>query len=432
MPKSTQNEAAASVIKPDMAKALGNGTRSRILMELSGGPLSPSQFINRVGGGDVAEVGEQFRLLAKWKLVEIVETLRGGHRRGGVEHVYRRIQRAHIDTETWEQLPSFLKDPISASLVQSYFARVKDAVDAETIDLEVDRHLSWDWAPLDRVAWLELVTRLDAVLASFPRLVTESIERMARTGEEPIPMTFGLAAFKMPESDFTSRPPQRGRKPPEPMDEGDSTFVISAKMAKAMANKWRSRILMELSMRPLSASQFRREIGGSKTYTYISHCFRQLCEWGYAEVIEERAGGFRQESGKRKVYRRGGVEKIYCCTQRALFDTETWRRLPRFLREEFSSSILHSYRARITEAVKAETFDAEPDRHFTWDEAGLDRRAWVELIAQVDGVMYSFPQLQKEAAERIAATGEKPIPAVLGLAVFRSPKPSEVPPRFSQ
>jgi hypothetical protein len=191
------DEPGAGLISAKMAKALANAWRARILAELSVRPMSPSQFVEEVGG-ELTNISRCFRQLAEWDYIEVVETRRGGHRRGGVEHVYRGIQRAHYDMESWQKLPRLLRDDISGNILASYFARIAEAVDAGTFDTEVDRHLSWDGIALDRQAWTELGERLDEVLAWLPELEAESNRRMAATEEEPIPTTVGLAAFRSP------------------------------------------------------------------------------------------------------------------------------------------------------------------------------------------------------------------------------------------
>lgn len=408
-PKS--NETAAFVISAKMAKALADRWRSRIMMELSVRPLSPSQFVEEAGG-ELPHIARCFRQLAEWDYIEIAETKSGGHRRGGVEHVYRRIRRALFDTGIWEGLPRAYKEECSDSTLESYIARISEAIKAGTFDDELDRHLSWDEIPLDRIAWVQLGTRLDEILYWLPELAVEAAERMASTGEEPIPTTVGLAAFRAATPARIQWAPRQSGEPVRPPKV--TPFVISAKAAKAVANKWRSRILMELRVRPLSPTQFVKEIGGGRRH--ISRCFSQLEEWDYIEVIETRSGGRR----------RGGKEKFYRLKQRAHFDTRTWEDLPRFLRDECSASFLHSYFARVTEAIKAGTFDADPDRHLSWDGVALDRIAWTELVTRLDEVLYGLPTLEEEAAERMAETDEEPIPTIVGLAAFRSPKSSEI------
>ncbi len=410
--KARTNEAAAFVISAKMARALADRWRSRILMELSVRPLSPSQFVEQVGG-ELQEIGRCFRQLAAWDYIEVIETRTGRGSGKGVEHVYRSIQRAHFDTSVWERLPRIHRDAFSGSILESYFARIGQAIAVGTFDDELDRHLSWDGVPLDRLAWTQLGTRLDEILDWLPVLAAEAVRRMAKSGEEPIPATVGLAAFRSPTATELAMPPRFQAQEPAAAPEA-SPFVISAKMAKAVANKWRSRILMELRVRPMSPTQFVNKVGGGQRN--INRCFQQLAEWDYIEVIDIRTGGRR----------RGAVEKIYALKQRAHFDSRTWEGLPRFLRDEFSASILHSYFARIAEAIEAGTFDAEVDRHLSWDGIALDRIAWSQLIAAVDEVLSWLLILEEEAAVRMAKSGEEPIQTTVGLAAFRSPKSSEI------
>ena len=181
-----------------------------------------------------------------------------------------------------------------------------------------------------------------------------------------------------------------------------------------MRNRWRSRILMELNARPLSPSQFIEEVGGSPSH--ISRCFRQLAEWGYIEVIEERPGGRRG----------GGVELVYRNIQRAYFDTAAWAELPPLLRSELSNSILGSYLARITEAIQAGTFDADPDRHLSWIPVTLDRPAWRAISGRLDEVLAWLPALEAESLKRSRGSSEALIPTTVGLASFRSPSAASV------
>ncbi|MDX6624845.1 MAG: hypothetical protein QOE75_2777 [Solirubrobacterales bacterium] len=197
MKPGTQQGVGSAVISAKLAKALANPMRAQIMTELSVRPLSPSQF-QAITGGDLGNIARYFRQLEEWDFVEVIETRRGGHRRGGVEHIYRRIQSNLIKTEQWELLPVFLREDISANMLASYFARVNEAIEAGTFDAETDRHLSWDKPTLDRQAWEELSARLDEILDWLPDLARESAERMMESGEEPIPTTVGLAAFRSP------------------------------------------------------------------------------------------------------------------------------------------------------------------------------------------------------------------------------------------
>ncbi|HEU4463096.1 MAG TPA: winged helix-turn-helix domain-containing protein, partial [Solirubrobacterales bacterium] len=181
-------------------------------------------------------------------------------------------------------------------------------------------------------------------------------------------------------------------------------------MARALADSWRVRILSELSLRPMSPSQFVEEVGGE--LTHIARCFRQLAEWNFVEVVEERPGR-----------RRGAaIEHVYRGIQRAHFDTATWKTVSRSERDTWSRTAVSAYFARIAEAVEGGTFDAEIDRHVSWDGVALDRPAWLTLGGRLDQVLEWLPELAVEADRRLQDSAGERIPTVVGLSAFRSPQ----------
>jgi DNA-binding transcriptional regulator GbsR (MarR family) len=181
---------------PQMAKALSNVWRSRILFELSSRPLSPSQFVEEIGGS-MTHVSRCFRELAEWGLVEIIEERKGGRRGGGIERIYRGLRRPFLDTKSWASLPLLVRQEMSRSFLDAYMERVTEAIDAGTFDTEEDRHFSWKPILLDRPAWSELAQELDEVLGWLPSLESESLQR-TEDPEELIPTVVGLASFRMP------------------------------------------------------------------------------------------------------------------------------------------------------------------------------------------------------------------------------------------
>jgi DNA-binding transcriptional regulator GbsR (MarR family) len=387
-----------------MAKALADPWRVRILSELSVRPMSPSQFVEEVGG-ELTHVSRCFRQLAEWDFIEVLEERPGRRSGAAIEHVYRGIRRSHFDTATWKSVSRSERDGWSRTAVSAYFARIAEAVEGGTFDAEIDRHVSWDGIALDRSAWEELGRRLDEVLEWLPELAVEADRRLQRSDAERIPTVVGLAAFRSPQSPASMLLASRRH---QPRSDHASKIAFGPQMAKALSNKWRSRILFELSSRPLSPSQFVEEIGGSMTH--ISRSFRELAEWGLAEIVEERKGGRRG----------GGVERIYRGLHRPFFDTAAWESLPLIVRQEMSQSFLGAYMQRVTEAIDADTFDAEEDRHFSWKPVLLDRPAWTELSQALDEVLGWLPELESGSLRR-TDDPEELIPAIVGLASFRMP-----------
>jgi hypothetical protein len=406
-----EKEPAAFGISARTARALADPWRFRILTELTARPLSPSRFVEK-HGGELTHVARCFRQLAEWGYLEVAEERPGRRRGAAIEHVYRAIRRAHFDYKTWESVSSTDRDSVTHSILDSYQQRVEEALAAGTFDQEVDRHLSWDLVTLDQVAWRQIGERLDLVLGSLEQYLIEATERLAEDGGEQIPVTVGLAAFRSPGQPTLARRKNRRQGPGAPAP--GTHYVLGPKLAKALSNRWRCRILMEVSMRPQSPSQFVEEIGGSMTH--VSRCFRELAKWGYLELLEERKGGRRG----------GGVERIYKSTHRPYFDSPTWKSLPQILREEMSPWFLSTYFDRVNEALAAGTFDADIDRHLSWRAIVIDRVAWAGICADLDEVLAWLPELEAQSLER-TEDPEELIPTTVGMASFRSPVRSERP-----
>lgn len=402
-----RTEPTAFGVSSTMARALADTWRIRILAELSVRTLSPSQFVEEMGG-ELTDISRCFRQLEDWGYIKLIEERPGRRRGAAIEHVYEGIGRAHFDAAMWEMVPRSDRAAVSRSILDSYFARISEAVRAGTFDQDLNRHLSWDNVGLDRIAWQELARKLDAV---FGWLSEVDRDRPDATTGETMSVIVGLTAFRSPQPvEVILAAPSRKKSDSPPEPESDP-FGIPPKMAKALSNGWRCRILMELTARPLSPSQFVEEIGGS--LSHISRCFRQLADWGYVEVIEERKGGRRG----------GGIEHIYRNTRRAHFQANSWQTLPRLVRTEVSWSFLSSYRDRVVEAVEAETFDAESDRHLSWTPIQVDRATWNEICRVLDEILDWLPELESESLERTGEAFDQLIPTIVGMASFRSPRP---------
>lgn len=188
-----------------MAKAMTSQWRSRILIEVSQRPLSPSQFVRAIGG-ELTAVSRCFRQLAEWDYVEMIDQRRGGRRRGGTEHVYRGIRRAAIDTPDWAMLPLFLREEFSGSVIGALWNRVTAAFKGRTFDQDPERHVSWRASNLDLETWREVNTTLDKTLFWLLAAEERAAERLAKSGEEGIPVTTAMLSFRMPREESSAPP----------------------------------------------------------------------------------------------------------------------------------------------------------------------------------------------------------------------------------
>jgi hypothetical protein len=185
----------------------------------------------------------------------------------------------------------------------------------------------------------------------------------------------------------------------------------NATAAAVLRHPLRVRILEVLNERDMSPAQFLKQglaPSGSFGLSHISHHFRELADYGCIKVVK-------------KVPVRGSVEHIYRGKARAYFTDDEWARLSSADRRRITKTMLQGLMARADGAIMADTFDSRLDRHLTWVAMELDERGWSELTAALSGVFAEVEQIRHDAAERLAASGEKAIPATFGMLAFESP-----------
>lgn len=184
----------------------------------------------------------------------------------------------------------------------------------------------------------------------------------------------------------------------------------------------RVRILEVLNEGPRSPSQFVEEglIPKEHYSTYqqalslAAYHFRALEKEGCLEVIES-------------IPRRGAVEHIYRGLARVFIDDAEFEEMVPPDRRRLSRISLQGMIARADRAIAEDTFDARTDRHLTWMPMQLDERAWNEVITSLAATFAELSQIRRDAADRIAASGDEVIPATVAMLGFESPPPPPPP-----
>ncbi|HEY5052608.1 MAG TPA: helix-turn-helix domain-containing protein [Solirubrobacterales bacterium] len=188
--------------------------------------------------------------------------------------------------------------------------------------------------------------------------------------------------------------------------------VLDQRLAKALAHPLRVRILEVINERPISPVAFTRELDGP-ALSQVSYHFRVLEKHGCIECIEE-------------VKRRGSMEHIYQGTRRALFGDADWAKLPKSIQGGVSATMLNGLLTKAVRSFEAGSFDARPDRHISWISTSLDQQGWDNFIALLASMLDQVMELQAEAAERLAGSGETGIPVTFGALGFESsPEPAK-------
>jgi DNA-binding transcriptional ArsR family regulator len=184
--------------------ALKHPMRVRILEVLNEGPRSPSQFVEEglvpkdLYGSypqALSLASYHFRELEREGCLEIVESI---PRRGALEHVYEGKARVYFTDAEFEQMPREKRRTLSRISFQGLVARADSAMRADTFDARTDRHLTWMPMQLDERGWDELSTALAGCFGEVEQIRHDAKDRLASSGEEAVPVTFGMVGFESP------------------------------------------------------------------------------------------------------------------------------------------------------------------------------------------------------------------------------------------
>ncbi|HKH64237.1 MAG TPA: hypothetical protein VKA35_02120 [Solirubrobacterales bacterium] len=391
-----------------LAVVFADPIRLKIVTELFRRAMSPSQFREEYGGGSLASLNQHFKRLAQYGWLRLVEKKSGGRRRGGTEHFYRAPKLAIIEDDLWEQLPPSLRAEFSWRTFEQFAERVKEGLEAGTFDAKPERHLTWTPLVLDEKG-RDLI--LGSAMALFRSLLEEQADartRLASSGGVPIEAAVGIAAFDSPRL-------ERNRSglilPPPTQASAYPLTHFTVRLAKVLGNPLSLKIVKELNLREMSASEFFGRFGGAPRLSAVNRRFKALAEDGWLVKTREETGGRR----------RGATEHFYRAIGPAIFDTENWSEVAEAVRGTFSWRVFEQLAEQVREALDAGTFDARPDRHHTWTPLLLDELGWNQVIASVDAAFHDLLTQQAAAKVRLSESGEEPIIATVYLVAFESP-----------
>ncbi len=181
---------------PTFAKLCANPVDLRIVDELNRRELSPKLLHALMGDLTLPGSDRRLRKIARHGWSAEVRQATGGRRRGATEHFYRAVGPALAENKSWAGLPEELKAPIAVGTFERLRERVKEAVEAGTLDARVDRHLTWSLLRLDRIGWEKAVGVVEGFFAALGDEEREATQRIRVSGEKPILTTVGLAAFE--------------------------------------------------------------------------------------------------------------------------------------------------------------------------------------------------------------------------------------------
>lgn len=395
-----------------LAVVYADPLRLKIVTELYLREMSPTQFRKEFGGSR-SSIDRHFKTLIEYRWLRRVWTDHGG-RPGAPEYFYRATEPAIFDLDTWSQLPYPVRAAFSWRTFEQLAEHVGGALEAGTFDARPDRHLSWTPLVLDRRGWKRTIAALDALFETLFDEQADAKLRLARSDEEPIPATVSLIGFESP---MPQRNPDHRLRGSDfmpsvlsPAIRLDSKVPFTMRLAKVFADPLNLKIITELSIRQMSATQLTQELGGASFSDFFRRT-KMLADMGWLVKVDEKTGGRR----------RGSTEIFYQATGPAIFDGDSWSEVPNSVKTTLSWRTFSQLSEKVTEAVDSGTFDARPERHFSWSPFLLDQLAWKQIISAVDDLFRSLFREQTNAKVRIEKSGEDPLLATIALLAFESP-----------
>jgi DNA-binding transcriptional ArsR family regulator len=192
MTKTKKKAKSAGAVDQRLVKALAHPLRVQILMILNERMASPNELSKELEEG-LSQVSYHVKVLKDFECIEMVKT---EPRRGAVEHYYRATERAYLADRDWEHLPDSIKPGVTASVFESIIQDVVGAIEGGTFNARDDVHMSWTPGVVDEQGWNKSADLLNETLAKLIDIQASSAKRLAKSGDEGIPVTAVLMNFE--------------------------------------------------------------------------------------------------------------------------------------------------------------------------------------------------------------------------------------------
>lgn len=175
-------------------------------------------------------------------------------------------------------------------------------------------------------------------------------------------------------------------------------------VAKAFAHPLRVQILIILNERVASPNILAQEL--EQSLNLVAYHVRVLEKYDCVELVDTKQ-------------RRGATEHFYRATRRQFLSDDEWARLPKSLRPGMFGAVLKSVFEDLEAASEAGTLDDE--MHLSRTPMVVDQQGWTDASEALKQTLDRLLEIQGEASERLANSGEKSILAKAHMMHFRSP-----------
>jgi len=181
-------------------------------------------------------------------------------------------------------------------------------------------------------------------------------------------------------------------------------------VAKAFAHPLRVQILIILNEKVASPNMLAQQL--DQSLNLVAYHVRVLEKYDCIELVDTKQ-------------RRGATEHFYRATRRQFLTDAEWSRLPESLRPGLSGAMLKSAFDDVEEALDKGTFDEIDDRHLSRTPMVVDQKGWDDATELLLGTLDRLLEIQAEASERLAESGEKSMLSKAVILHFKSPESTE-------
>lgn len=178
-------------------------------------------------------------------------------------------------------------------------------------------------------------------------------------------------------------------------------------VAKAFAHPLRVQILIILNEKVASPNMLAQQL--DQSLNLVAYHVRVLEKYDCIELVDTKQ-------------RRGATEHFYRATRRQFLSDDEWSRLPSTLRPGIAGAVLKTVFEDLEAASKSGTLDDVDDMHLSRTPMVLDREGWDDVSESLKGCLDRLLEIQAEASERMAKSGENGMLAKVNLMHFKSPR----------
>jgi DNA-binding transcriptional ArsR family regulator len=188
------------------AKALSSPLRHQIFLILAEREATPKELAEELGE-PLANVQYHVRWLAGDKpanSVPLIELIKTDRKHGGLQHIWRAIERPLINMEAAAQMPQPVRERVTATLAPRVVDDINGAIEAGTIDAHPQRSILRYHAHLDEKGMLQAAAASEAYLRELEAIAGDSQNRIAG-GSRGFPVATETLIFPIPSPYWTGR-----------------------------------------------------------------------------------------------------------------------------------------------------------------------------------------------------------------------------------